>query len=47
MSSLKMKVESRENIGSNKVKKMRANNVFPGVIYKRGKIGRASCRERV
>ncbi|MDR7869721.1 MAG: 50S ribosomal protein L25 [Tissierellaceae bacterium] len=36
MSSLKMKVESRENIGSNKVNKLRANNVLPGVIYKRG-----------
>lgn len=31
-----MKVESRDNIGSNKVNKLRANNVLPGVIYKRG-----------
>ena len=36
MSSLKMKIESRENIGGNKVNKLRANNLLPGVIYKRG-----------
>ena len=31
-----MKIESRENIGSNKVNKLRADKVLPGVIYKRG-----------
>lgn len=31
-----MKVESREDIGSNKVKKIRVNNIIPGVIYSRG-----------
>jgi len=31
-----MKVESRSDIGSNKVKKMRADNIIPGVIYSRG-----------
>ncbi len=36
MSSLKMKIESRESIGSNKVNKLRADNILPGVIYKRG-----------
>lgn len=36
MSSLTMKIESRENIGSNRVNKLRADNVLPGVIYKRG-----------
>jgi large subunit ribosomal protein L25 len=36
MNSLKMKIESRENIGSNKVKKLRANKLLPGVLYKRG-----------
>lgn len=36
MSTLKMKIESRENIGSNKVNKLRADKVLPGVIYKRG-----------
>jgi len=36
MSEYKMKVESRSDIGSNKVKKMRADNIIPGVIYSRG-----------
>ncbi|NLY45691.1 MAG: 50S ribosomal protein L25 [Tissierella sp.] len=36
MSSIKMKIESRENIGSNKVNKLRADSTLPGVIYKRG-----------
>jgi len=31
-----MKVESRNEIGSNKIKKMRADNIIPGVIYSRG-----------
>lgn len=30
-----MKIESRDNIGSNKVNKLRANSTLPGVIYKR------------
>lgn len=36
MSTLTMKIESRENIGSNKVNKLRAEKVLPGVIYKKG-----------
>ena len=36
MSNHTMKVQSREDIGSNKVKKMRVNNIIPGVIYSRG-----------
>ena len=36
MSTLTMKIESRENIGSNKVNKLRADKILPGVIYKRG-----------
>ncbi len=35
MSNHVMKVQSREVIGTNKVKKMRANNIIPGVIYSR------------
>lgn len=35
MSTIKMKIESRENIGSNRVNKLRANSTLPGVIYKR------------
>lgn len=31
-----MKVELRKNLGSNKVKKLRDNNLLPGVIYSRG-----------
>lgn len=31
-----MEIQSREDIGTNKVKKMRANNIIPGVIYSRG-----------
>lgn len=36
MSSLKMKIEKRDEIGSNKVNKLRVNEIIPGVIYKRG-----------
>lgn len=36
MSSIALKVESRGDIGSNKVKKLRANNIIPGVVYCRG-----------
>ena len=36
MSSIKMKIESRENIGSNRVNKLRVDKKLPGVIYKRG-----------
>lgn len=36
MSTLTMKIESRENIGSNKANKLRAEKVLPGVIYKKG-----------
>lgn len=36
MSSLKMKIEKRDEIGSNKVNKLRADETIPGVIYKRG-----------
>lgn len=31
-----MKIESREGIGSNKAKKIRRDNIIPGVIYSRG-----------
>ncbi len=31
-----MKVELRESLGSNKVKKLRDNNLLPGIIYSRG-----------
>lgn len=41
MSSLTMKIESRENIGSNKVNKLRADKVLPGVIYKKGDVTKA------
>lgn len=40
MSNHVMKVQLRENIGTNKVKKMRANNIIPGVIYSRGEEAR-------
>ncbi|TJX13193.1 50S ribosomal protein L25 [Tissierella creatinini] len=36
MSSYKMKVELRQDVGSNKVRKLRNNNILPGVIYSRG-----------
>lgn len=36
MASYKMNVQKREEIGSNKVNKLRAENLIPGVIYKRG-----------
>lgn len=32
----KMKVESRQDLGKNKVKKLRNDNTLPGVIYSRG-----------
>lgn len=32
-----MKVELRQDVGSNKVRKLRNNNILPGVIYSRGK----------
>lgn len=31
-----MKVELRQDVGSNKVRKLRNNNILPGVIYSRG-----------
>lgn len=36
MSNIALKVESRGDIGSNKVKKLRADNIIPGVVYCRG-----------
>lgn len=36
MASPKIKVETRADIGSNKVNKLRVENMIPGVIYKRG-----------
>lgn len=36
MSSIKMNIETRDRIGSNKVNKLRADEIIPGVIYKRG-----------
>lgn len=36
MASLKMNVEKRSDIGSNHVNKLRAEDMIPGVIYKRG-----------
>ncbi|MGO1468500.1 MAG: 50S ribosomal protein L25 [Tissierella sp.] len=36
MASYKMKATKRENIGSNKVNKLRAEKLIPGVIYKKG-----------
>ena len=36
MSSYKIRVQSREGIGSNRVNKLRAEKLIPGVIYKRG-----------
>jgi large subunit ribosomal protein L25 len=36
MSNFALKVESRGDIGSNKVKKLRANNIIPAVVYCRG-----------
>lgn len=36
MSTLKMQIESRDKIGSNKVNKLRTDQMLPGVIYKRG-----------
>lgn len=38
MSSLKMKIENRDKIGSNKVNKLRADEIIPAVIYKRGEV---------
>lgn len=36
MSDYKMMVESREELGTNKVKKLRKENLIPGVVYSRG-----------
>ena len=36
MATYKMDVQKRQDIGSNKVNKLRAENLIPGVIYKRG-----------
>lgn len=36
MASLKMNIENRSDIGSNRVNKLRAEKMIPGVIYKRG-----------
>lgn len=36
MSSYKITVQKREGIGSNRVNKLRAEKLIPGVIYKRG-----------
>lgn len=36
MASLKMNIENRDDIGSNRAKKLRVENMIPGVIYKRG-----------
>lgn len=36
MASYKMNATKRENIGSNKVNKLRAEKLIPGVIYKKG-----------
>lgn len=36
MASYKMTATTRENIGSNKVNKLRVEKLIPGVIYKRG-----------
>lgn len=36
MSSYKMTVEKRDQVGGNKVNKLRAENIIPGVIYKQG-----------
>lgn len=33
MSNVKMKIENRTGVGSNKVRKLRAENIIPGVIY--------------
>ena len=36
MSSLLMKIEPRGQVGSNKVKQLRKDNILPAVIYKKG-----------
>lgn len=36
MSNVKMKIDYRTGIGSNKAKKFRQDNIIPGVIYSRG-----------
>lgn len=36
MSNVKMKIENRTGIGSNRVRKMRVENYIPGVVYSRG-----------
>ncbi len=37
MTTMKMQIEKRDAFGKNKVNKMRAENLIPGVIYSRGK----------
>ena len=37
MAQIKMQIEKREETGSNKVNKMRAKDMIPGVLYSRGK----------
>lgn len=36
MAAIKMKIEKREETGSNKVNKMRANDTIPAVLYSKG-----------
>ena len=36
MATVKMQIEKRDQTGSNKVRKMRANNSIPAVLYSRG-----------
>lgn len=36
MSSIKMNIEMRDGVGSNRVNKLRVDEIIPGVIYKRG-----------
>lgn len=36
MSNVRMKMETRTGIGSNRVRKMRVENYIPGVVYSRG-----------
>lgn len=37
MSSYKITVQNREGVGSNRVNKLRAQNLIPAVIYKKVK----------
>ena len=41
MSNFNLNVEARTDIGSNKVKKIRVENIIPGVIYSRGEESRS------